>query len=148
MGKYSFVARMPDRPGSMENVAAIVKRHNGNIKRIHYDRRIDSCTVFFEVKCHEAQYERISEELKTLNYLPTSLGNLSFIKFNVHLENRTGALHELLSFTTSAKANIAYMDFDDQRPNSNMLTMSLIVAESTAVENLLSTNWSRITGSI
>jgi glyoxylase-like metal-dependent hydrolase (beta-lactamase superfamily II)/uncharacterized protein with ACT and thioredoxin-like domain len=137
MGKYSFVTRMPDRPGSMEKAADIVKRHSGNIERIHYDRRIDSTTVFFEVTCKEDQYCRISEELKSINYLPTSLGNLSFIKFNVYLENLAGTLHKLLSYTTSAKANIAYMDFDDQRDSPNKLTMSLIVAESAAVENLL-----------
>lgn len=137
MRKHSFVARMPDRPGSMEKAAAIVKRHQGNIERVHYDRRIDSTTVFFEVTCEEEQYEKISRELKNINYLQTSLENLSFIKFNVFLENRTGALHELLRLTTAAKANIAYMDFDDQRDKPNMLTMSLIVAESTAVENLL-----------
>ncbi len=137
MGKYSFVARMPDRPGSMEKATDIIKRYNGNIERIHYDRRIDSTTVFFEVTCKEDEYCKISEELKRINYLPTSLGNLSFIRFNVFLENRAGALHELLRYTTSAKANIAYMDFDDQRSNSNVLTMSLIVNESAAVENLL-----------
>ncbi len=137
MKKYSFAARMPDRPGSMEKAAAIVKRHKGNIERVHYDRRIDSCMVFFEVTCEEEQYKQISEELKVINYLSTSLENLSFIKFNVFLENRAGALHELLNYTTAAKANIAYMDFDDQRDKPNMLTMSLIVAESTAVENLL-----------
>ena len=137
MKKYSFAARMPDRPGSMEKAAAIVKMHKGNIERVHYDRRIDSCMVFFEVTCEEEQYKQISEELKVINYLSTSLENLSFIKFNVFLENRAGALHELLNYTTAAKANIAYMDFDDQRDKPNMLTMSLIVAESTAVENLL-----------
>lgn len=137
MGKYSFAARIPDRPGSMEKVAAIVKLHQGNIERVHYDRRIDSCMVFFEVTCDGEQYQKISEELKAINYLATSLENLSFIKFNVFLENRAGALHELLNYTTAARANIAYMDFDDQRDKPNMLTMSLIVAESTAVENLL-----------
>ncbi len=137
MCKYSFVARMPDRPGSMIKVADIVKRYNGNIERVHYDRRIDSTTVFFEVTCKEEQYYNINRELREINYLPASLDNLSFIKFNVHLENKTGALHDLLSYTTAAKANIAYIDFDDQRGNPNKLTMSLIVAESSAVEKLL-----------
>ena len=73
MGKYSFVARMPDRPGSMEKATDIIKRYNGNIERIHYDRRIDSTTVFFEVTCKEDEYCKISEELKRINYLPTSL---------------------------------------------------------------------------
>ncbi|NLE03283.1 MAG: MBL fold metallo-hydrolase, partial [Crenarchaeota archaeon] len=114
------------------------KRHNGNIERIHYDRCIDSTTVFFEVTCKEEEYNKISQALEEINYLSTLLDKLSFIKFNVYLENKAGALYDLLNYTTSAKANIAYMDFDNRRTNSsNKLTISLIVSESTAVEKLL-----------
>jgi hypothetical protein len=59
MSAHSFVARMPDRPGSMERAAEIIKRHGSNIERILYDRRIDTQTVFFEVTCDEAALEAI-----------------------------------------------------------------------------------------
>lgn len=137
MGRFSFVARMPDRPGSMQRAAEIVKRHEGNIKRIHYDRRIDSYTVFFEVTCGPEQYAQMNEELQAIGFLQISLAPLSFLKFNIYLANRAGALFEFLSHTTSAGANIAYMDFDDRGADPDRLTVSLTIEEDAAVDTLL-----------
>ena len=137
MPKFSYVARMPDKPGSMHQAAEIVKRHEGNIERIHYDRRIDPHTVFFEVVCSGEAYRRINEELTALGFLQTSLAPLSFLKFNVYLENKAGELFHFLDHTTSAQANIAYMDFDDRSEYPDRLTVSLTVDHPSVVEGLL-----------
>jgi glyoxylase-like metal-dependent hydrolase (beta-lactamase superfamily II)/acetolactate synthase regulatory subunit len=136
MSKFSFVARMPDEPGMMHRAAEIVKRHQGNIERVHYDRRIDAHTVFFEVLCDQEAYRRINDELKAIGFLQTSLEPLSFLKYHVYLPNRSGALFELLQHTTSAGANIAYMDFDD-REHPERLTVSMTLDRSAAVDALL-----------
>jgi len=137
MPKFSYVARMPDKPGSMHQAAEIVKRHEGNIERIHYDRRIDPHTVFFEVVCSGEAYRRINEELAAIGFLQTSLAPLSFLKFNVYLENKAGELFHFLEHTTSAQANIAYMDFDDRSECPERLTVSLTVDHPSVVEGLL-----------
>ncbi len=56
MQKYSFVAHMPDEPGSLHRAAEIIKHYDGNINRIQFDRRIDPGTVFYEVTATEASY--------------------------------------------------------------------------------------------
>ena len=44
---------MPDTPGSLYRVAEIIKKYDGNINRIQFDRRIDPGTVFYEVTVSE-----------------------------------------------------------------------------------------------
>jgi len=46
MEKYSFIARIPDRPGALHPAVDVISRNGGNINRIQFDKRIDPCTVF------------------------------------------------------------------------------------------------------
>ncbi len=136
--KFYFVARMPDEPGALHRAAEIVRQYNGNINRIHYDRRIDPHTVFFEVSlASEEDYQNIRQGLQRLGYLQESLKPLGFLKFNVYLPHRPGALFEFLNYVTDARANIAFLDFDDQGPHPDRLTVSLTVERSAVVDKLL-----------
>lgn len=135
--KSSFVARMPNRAGALHRVADIITRHEGNINRINYNRRIDPETVFFEVTCDRASYRLIEEELRAIGYLQTTLKPLHHLKFHVHLPHRSGALFEFLQYTTRARANIAYIDFDDSGRQPERVTISLDIEESTVADKLL-----------
>ena len=137
MKKYSFIAHMPDYPGTLQRTAGIIKKYEGNINRIQFDRRIDPCTVFFEVTATEASYDHITRDLASLGYLQTSLKSLNFLKFYVYLPHRAGALCEFLSVTTSVGANIAFIDFDDAGRHPDRLTISLNLEETTAIDRLL-----------
>jgi glyoxylase-like metal-dependent hydrolase (beta-lactamase superfamily II) len=135
--KYYFIARMPDEPGALHTAAEIVKRYQGNIERIHYDRRIDPYVVFFEVTCEASEYEAIERELKAIGYLQTSLTKLGFLKFKVILPHRAGALFEFLHFTTEAHCNIAFLDFDDRSKNPDQVTVSLTIDDVSKLDWLL-----------
>ncbi|MBN1193978.1 MAG: MBL fold metallo-hydrolase [Methanomicrobiaceae archaeon] len=137
MNRYSFVARMPDHPGALHRAADIIMEFRGNINRIHYDRRIDPRTVFFELTALKADYERILAELTEIGYLQTSLETLSFLKFLVSLPHRPGALDDFLTYTTQAGANISYIDFDEAGRHPDRVTVSLNVEESEAARDLL-----------
>lgn len=137
MDKYSFIARIPDEPGSLHKAAAIVSRHRGNINRLQFDKRIDPYTVFFEVTAGQAEYDRITAELNEIGYLQTSLKTASFLKFFAHLPHRPGALNEILDYTTTSGANIAYIDFDDKGRHPDRLTVSLNLEDSAAAGRLL-----------
>ena len=137
VNKYSFVARVPDKPGTLHRVAEIVKSYSGNIIRIQYDRRIDPATVFFEVAAEPEGYSRMKEDLHALGYLQESLPTLGFLKLSVYLPHEPGSLFELLTYITGAGANIAYIDFDDRRCDPGRVTISLNVEETAIVESLL-----------
>jgi glyoxylase-like metal-dependent hydrolase (beta-lactamase superfamily II) len=130
---------MPDTPGSLHRAAEIIKKYEGNINRIQFDRRIDPGTVFYEVTASDSSYEKITGELASIGYLQTSLKPLDFLKFCVSLPNRPGALYEFLNYTTAAGANIALIDFDDKGRHPDRLTVSLNLEQSAIVERLLDT---------
>src|SRR5512137_2185608 len=111
MKKFFFIAHMPDTPGSLHRAAEIIKKYDGNINRIQFDRRIDPGTVFYEVTATEESYRKITDELARIGYLQTSLVTLDFLKFCVSLPHRPGALYEFLGHITAAGANIALIDF-------------------------------------
>jgi hypothetical protein len=71
--RFFFITRVPDEPGSLEEAAAIITECNGNINRIHYDRRIDPRTVFFEATADEGMVERIMNGLAAEGFLQSSL---------------------------------------------------------------------------
>jgi glyoxylase-like metal-dependent hydrolase (beta-lactamase superfamily II)/ACT domain-containing protein len=137
VNKYSFVARMPDKPGALHRAAEIVKSYSGNIIRIQYDRRIDPATVFFEVTTTPESYSRMKQDLHAIGYLQESLPTLGFLRFSVYVPHEPGSLFELLTYITGAGANIAYIDFDDRRGSSGRVTISLNVEETAIVESLL-----------
>jgi glyoxylase-like metal-dependent hydrolase (beta-lactamase superfamily II)/uncharacterized protein with ACT and thioredoxin-like domain len=135
--KFFFITRVPDEPGSLEKAAAIITECNGNINRIHYDRRIDPCTVFFEATAEEGMVERIMGGLEAEGFLQASLPSPGFLRFAVHLPHRPGALHEFLGHTTAARANIAFADFDDSGNGPGRLVMSMALEERSVADRLL-----------
>ena len=128
---------MPDTPGSLHRAAEIIKKYDGNINRIQFDRRIDPGTVFYEVTATDEAYGGITRDLAGIGFLQTSLKPLNFLKFAVFLPNRPGALFEFLQYTTSAGANIAYIDFDDKGRHPDRLTVSLSLEQNPEVDHLL-----------
>lgn len=137
MEKYSFVTRIPDQPGALHKAAEVITRHQGNINRIQFDRRIDPCTVFFELTASPAARESIARELMEMGYLQTALAPGSFLKLNVHIPNTPGALFRFLRYTTACRANIAYIDFDDRGNQPDRLIVSLNLEDSAGVSRLL-----------
>ncbi len=128
---------MPDTPGSLHRAAEIIKKYDGNINRIQFDRRIDSGTVFYEVTASETSYARITQDLEQIGYLQSSINPMSFLKFCVYLPHRPGALYEFLGLTTLAGANISFLDFDDKGRHPDRLTVSLNLEQGAVVDRLL-----------
>ena len=137
MEQFSFIARMPDRPGALHMAAEIITRYEGNINRIQYDRRIDMHTVFFEVTAVPQAYDKIREELEKIGYLQTSLRPVAFLKFHVYLPNCPGALFDFLNYITSSEANITHLDFDDQGQHPERLVVGLNIENPDIIDALL-----------
>ncbi len=137
MEQFSFIACMPDRPGTLHRAAEIIKRYEGNINRIQYDRRIDRYIVFFEVTAVPEAYDKIRKELEKIGYLQTSLQPIAFLKFHVYLPNCPGALFDFLNYITSAGANITYLDFDERGKHPERLVVGLNIENTSLIDALL-----------
>ena len=135
--RFFFITRVPDEPGSLQKAASTIRKYNGNINRIHYDRRIDPSTVFFEVTADGEMARGITEELRSLGFLHSSLPAPGFLKFSVYLPHRPGSLHEFLDHTTAAGANIAFADFDDSGDPPHRLTFSMTLEDRAVADRLL-----------
>ncbi|WP_241648133.1 MBL fold metallo-hydrolase [Methanoculleus taiwanensis] len=128
---------MPDKTGALHKAAEIVKQYGGNINRVHYDRRIDAATVFFEVTTTEDIYRLMRDDLHAIGYLQESLQTPGVLTFYVYLPHRSGALYDFLEYITESRANIAYIDFDDRGKHPDRLKVSLNVEETGVVDHLL-----------
>ncbi len=135
--RHSFVARVPDEPGTLHRVAELLKEHSININRIQYDHRIDRNTVFFEVTGPLEGYARVVEELDRIGYLQTRLPTLRLLTLYVWLPHRPGGLFEFLQEVTDAHANIVGIDFDDRGVFPERVELTLNLSESLAIEALL-----------
>ncbi len=143
MPKYSFIARVPNHPGALHDAARVVMREKANINRVQFDQRIDPYIVFFEVSTDEEAFGRIERELAVMGYLKDTLRPLNILKFYVFLPHEPGALFEFLNHTTSHKANISYIDFDDRGRHPERLTITVSLEENGSAEQLLDTLKSR-----
>ena len=137
MKEFSFIARMPNEPGALHKAAEIAKNYNGNIHRIHYNRKIDPNTVFFEITADKFAYQKIIGKLDEIGYLQTTLRPVNYLKFSILLPHSPGALFDFLNHVTSAGANIGFLDFDDKSNHHHKLTVGLTLDETSAVDNLL-----------
>ncbi len=142
--KHYFITRMPNEPGALHRAAEIVRKYNGNISRIHYDYRIDPHTTFFEISVDDSLcLENIRKELQKIGYLQETLEPVGFLRFNVYLPNKPGALFDFLNYTTSANANIAFLDFDEKGKHPDRLTVCLTIERSNVIDRLLNALKSR-----
>lgn len=137
METFSFIARMPDEPGKLHAAARVIAEHGGNIRRVSFERNIDPMTVFFEVSSSAGDYQRIMDCLEELGFLQTELKQANYLKFDIYLSHRTGAFYDFLRHTTSAGANIAFLDFDDRGSHPDRLTVGLTLEDNARVETLL-----------
>jgi len=135
--RFFFITRVPDEPGSLQKAASVIRKYGGNINRIHYDRRIDPATVFFEVTAAGDMAGEINRELRSLGFLQSSLPSPGFLKFSVYLPHRPGSLYEFLDHTTAAGANIDFADFDDSGDPPHRLTFSMTLEDRAVADRLL-----------
>ena len=90
--KFFFITRVPDEPGSLQQAASVIRKYGGNINRIHYDRRIDPFTVFFEMTAAGEMAEGITRDLRFPGFLRSFLPAPGFLKFSVCLPHRPRSL--------------------------------------------------------
>jgi glyoxylase-like metal-dependent hydrolase (beta-lactamase superfamily II)/uncharacterized protein with ACT and thioredoxin-like domain len=135
--RHLFIAGMPDVPGALERAAAIISGESGNINRLHFDRKIDPTTVFFEVTATDEAYERIMKALDAIGYLRTSLPPVLSLKFVLTLPNRPGALLELLGGITVRQANVARIEYDDRAKQPERLLLTLTLEDSDLIDTLM-----------
>lgn len=137
--KHSFIARMPDEPGSLLKAADIIRQHNGNINRIQFNRRIDKNTVFFEMSATPEDYQLIRDALREIGYLQSNIPPVNVLLFHIYLPtpHHPGALYEVLTACAEAGADVSEIDFDDTGRHPDRLTIRLNIVDSSRIEEVI-----------
>ncbi|WP_440951181.1 MBL fold metallo-hydrolase [Methanosphaerula subterraneus] len=135
--RFSFIARVPDEPGALHRVAAIITEFGLNITRAQYDQRIDRETVFFEVTGDPERCSQVLDHLDRAGLLQTSLPRSRILKLYVYLPHQAGALAAFLDTVRLGGANILFIDFDERGRHPERVTISLNLDQNGVVDDLL-----------
>lgn len=144
-------AVLPDRPGSLAQLAASIAATNGNIAFFHYDRAIDSSRVVAEVQVPDtAGLDALTAAVKSGSadggeaarsdeVQVTSTDNILEVK--VRLENRPGTLAAFALLLAEHNANVIYMLYDEDidAGSANIAMVTRDTAEIDGVLNSLNT---------
>ncbi len=142
-----LTVHVPDRPGSLAQLAGALARHGANITFFHYNRSEDTNRVSLEATASSAEAcGDISRDLDTLGFLArgeehpvpplgiVDTGNI--LRLDVTLEHRPGALARFASLLRDHGANVISMDFNDD-VSSTTASVSLVTGGVAEIDRLL-----------
>lgn len=136
MKRHSFITKIPVHSGSLHRAVEIVAAAGGNINRIHYDRKIEPQTVFWEITCEDTAFECISCALAEIGYLQTGLAPVASLQLTIRLPHESGSLNKFLHFITESKAIITAVAFDDEGSKPDTVTISVVLEENERAQAL------------
>ena len=135
MGKnFTFAAKVKES-SDIRRIISVINEHNGIVKKVLYNSRIDSSIAFFEIA-------NFSNELMTgliqSDYILSSVQEPLFIKIKIHLPRKARAISEILTHADDAGVIITLMEFDTQETKKDdTLVLMLNAVESQSVKAFL-----------
>ena len=131
---FSFAAKVKES-GDIRRIISVINEHNGIVKKVLYNSRIDSSIAFFEIA-------NFSNDLMTglikADYILSTVQEPLFIKIKIHLPRRARAISEILTHADDAGVIITLMEFDTQETKKDdTLVLMLNAVESQSVKAFL-----------
>lgn len=131
---FSFAAKIKSNE-DIRKIVSIINEYDGILTRMHYDSKIDSSIIFFEIKNSSPQIEK---ELKKKNFLLTSIEEPVFIKVKLHLPERSRAVSEFLTRAGDAGAVITSIEYkSEEQGNKNILIFTMNSSQRQKVKTFL-----------
>ncbi len=145
--RADFAVDLPDRPGTLADLAEMVAGHSVNVERLFYERGRDPNRVEVRVSCPQAR--RVGALLDALCAAgmltplpdqedePLAITDMSgVLSFKVALAHRPGALAALTAHFRDTGANLIHMRYD-QAENPEMAEISAATSGAADVSALL-----------
>lgn len=135
---------VPDKPGSLANLANAFGRRGINITYFYYNRSVHPNRVLVDGRHKDiGTLRNLEEVLNQEGYFNESheedlqITNLSnIIKISAYLENRPGTLADLAELLKIYEANVIYMIYDEAA-SENKAQIAFYVKDREQVKNLL-----------
>ena len=135
--KRTFTTNVPDKPGSFMLVAKVIKKYNGNIIRVSYNKAIDLRTLFVEVRAYPHELELIENELNILGVLEKSVADTELIVVNIKIKDEPGGLYPVLKILDRYDVNISYLNSNEENGLYQNFKMGLLIENPHIIKMIL-----------
>ena len=111
--KKTYITTMPDRIGAFLRACECFASLGINIKRVNYNKAIDSQTLFIDVEGDEDKLLIADSRLSEIGYLQKDQRDTQIILLEFHLEDVAGSGTALFSLINEYGFNISYLSSRD-----------------------------------
>ena len=107
--RKTYVTTMPDEAGAFLKACRCFAELHMNITRVSYNKAVDTHTLFLEAEGTPEQFRSADEQLEKLGYIADSRNPTRVMLLEFKLDDRPGALAEMLSLIERYGFNISYI---------------------------------------
>lgn len=125
--KKTYITTMPDRIGAFLRACECFASLGINIKRVNYNKAIDSQTLFIDVEGDEDKLALADERLAEIGYLQRDQKDTRIILLEFHLADVAGSGTALFSLINEYGFNISYLSSRDTDSDYQLLKVGLFV---------------------
>ena len=125
--KKTYITTMPDRIGAFLRACECFASLGINIKRVNYNKAIDSQTLFIDVEGEEDKLALADERLAEIGYLQRDQKDTQIILLEFHLADVAGSGTALFSLINEYGFNISYLSSRDTDSDYQLLKVGLFV---------------------
>ena len=133
----TFTIRIPDKPGAFMLVSRIIKKHDGNIIRVSYNKALDLNTLFVEVRADRGDLESVAEELTTIGYLEDTITDARVVVVSIKIRDEPGGLYPVLKILDRYDVNISYMSSNEDNSDYQDFKMGLLLENPKMIRMIL-----------
>ena len=140
--KKTYITTLPDHAGAFLRANRCFADLGIDIKRVSYNKAVDTHTLFIDAEGTPEQLEKAEQELKAIGYLQETKSDSSIVLLEFKIGNGPGSAADILGLIADHKLNISYMnyqeDFDNQTADMQLFKVGLYVDDSERMTKFLS----------
>lgn len=135
--RKTFVTKMPDKAGAFLEAGRIVRKYNGNITRVNYNKALDVHTLFLEAEAEKEALEEMEAELFRIGYLESAASQDKIMVVEFTLRDVPGTVLPILEILHNLAINICYMNSAANESGYQNFKMGLFVEDTKIAKELL-----------
>ena len=123
----TYITTMPDRIGAFLKACECFAELGINIKRVNYNKAIDSQTLFIDVEGDEERLLLADKKLSEIGYLQDDQRETRIILLEFQLRDVAGSGTSLFALINEFNFNISYLSSRENDVDSQLLKVGLFV---------------------
>ncbi len=133
----TFTIRIPDKPGAFMLVTRIIKKHDGNITRVSYNKALDLNTLFVEVRAERGELDSVADELSAIGFLEDTITDARVVVVSIKIRDEPGGLYPVLKILDRYDVNISYISSNADNSDYQDFKMGLLIENPEMIRMIL-----------